>query len=155
MTGDRTRLAADNRQISIQLEQMANRVMASRDLTGAQGRMLLYILDHSDGGTSLTQIHNAFGYSKPALSEILKRLREKDYVRAERCAQDDRKKLLFGTDKGRRVKTFLDEAFQQACDQLYLGFSPGELEQLDRFQRKMLRNLSNLRHSETEEESKP
>lgn len=155
MIRDRTRLAADNRQISIQLERMANRVMARRELTGAQGRMLLYILEHSDAGTSLTQIHNAFGYSKPALSEILKRLREKDYVRSERCAQDDRKKLLFGTDKGRQVKAFLDVAFCQACDQLYLGFSPGDLAQLDRFQQRMLRNLSRMKHSDHEEESKP
>lgn len=139
---DRTELASANRQIGIQLELQANRVIARRDLTGAQGRMLLYILEHSEAGTSLTQIHDAFGYSKAALSAILKRLREKGYVRVEPCARDDRRKLLFVTEKGRQVKASLDQAFSTACDQLYHGFSESELAQLDRMQRKMLCNLS-------------
>ena len=139
---DRTALASANRQIGIQLELQANRVMARRDLTGAQGRILLYILEHSETGTSLTQIHDAFGYSKAALSAILKRLREKGYVRVEPCTQDDRRKLLFVTEKGGQVKSFLDQAFRESCDQLYQGFSEMELTQLDRFQQRMLRNLA-------------
>ena len=139
---NRTDLASANRQIGIQLELQANRIMAGRELTGAQGRMLLYILDHSETGTSLTQIHNAFGYSKAALSAILKRLREKGYVRAEPCARDDRRKLLFVTEKGRQAKAFLDQAFSEACDQLYQGFSQSELMELDRMQQKMLGNLA-------------
>ena len=139
---DRTDLASANRQIGIQLELQANRVMARRELTGAQGRMLLYILQHSDTGTSLTQIHDVFGYSKAALSAILKRLREKGYVRVEPCARDDRRKLLFVTEKGRQVKAFLDQAFRESCDQLYQGFSEVELVQLERFQQRMLWNLN-------------
>ncbi|HIT32969.1 MAG TPA: MarR family transcriptional regulator [Candidatus Enterenecus stercoripullorum] len=117
-------------------------MMSSRALTVSQGHMLLYILDHSDKGTSLTQIHAAFGYSKAALSAILKRLREKGYVHVEPCALDDRKKLLFGTEKGRQIKAFLDQAFSEACNQLYRGFSEPELLELNRMQQKMLCNLA-------------
>ena len=142
METDRSAMVRDNRQISIQLELLANRVMAQKGLTTIQAHMLLYILAHSAQGTSLTDIHREFGYSMAALSGLVKRLREKDYVRAEPCARDDRKKLLFGTEKGAQVQEFLDGAILQAQDRLYDGFSQEELAALDRLQKKMLRNLS-------------
>ena len=150
---NRTDLASANRQIGIQLELQANRIMAGRELTGAQGRMLLYILDHSETGTSLTQIHNAFGYSKAALSAILKRLREKGYVRVEHCAGDDRRKILFGTEKGLQVQEFLDHSFREAFDRLYRGFSPPELSLLDQLQKRVLHNLSTLMKTNDKEAS--
>ena len=138
----RSALIQENRQINIHLEQSGNRAMAQKGLTAIQAHILLYILDHSDRGISLTDIHREFGYSMAALSGLVKRLREKDYVRAEPCARDDRKKLLFGTEKGAQVQEFLDSAILQAQDRLYDGFSQEELAALDRLQKKMLRNLS-------------
>ena len=115
---DRSELVRDNRQINIQMERAANQIIAREGLTGIQAHLLLYILDHSETGTSLTDIHREFGYSMAALSGLVKRLREKDYVRAEPCARDDRKKLLFGTEKGARVRAFLDGAILQGEDGL-------------------------------------
>ena len=139
---DRSELIRVNRQINIQIERAANQIIAQKGLTGIQAHLLLYILAHSERGTSLTDIHREFGYSMAALSGLVKRLREKDYVRAEPCARDDRKKLLFGTEKGAQVQEFLDGAILQAQDRLYDGFSQEELAALDRLQKKMLRNLS-------------
>ena len=139
---DRSELIRVNRQINIQIERAANQIIAQKGLTGIQAHLLLYILAHSERGTSLTDIHREFGYSMAALSGLVKRLREKDYVRAEPCARDDRKKLLFGTEKGAQVREFLDSAILQAQNRLYDGFSQEELAALDRLQKKMLRNLS-------------
>ena len=47
----------DNRQISIQLEQVARRAIAQKGVTGIQAHLLLYILAHTAEGTSLTEIH--------------------------------------------------------------------------------------------------
>ena len=77
-----------------------------------------------------------------AMSGLVKRLREKDYVRVEPCARDDRKKILFGTDKGKEAREFLDRAICEAQNQLYSGFSPEELATLDRLQKKMLPGFS-------------
>lgn len=74
---DRDAMVRDNRQISIRMEIWANRAVAQQGLTAVQANMLLYILRHSDQGTSLTAIHQEFGYSMAALSGLLKRLREK------------------------------------------------------------------------------
>ena len=152
METDRSAMVRDNRQISIQLELLANRVMAQKGLTTIQAHMLLYILAHSAQGTSLTDIHREFGYSMAALSGLVKRLREKGYVRVEPCVRDDRRKLLFGTRKGEEVRDFLDRTILRAQDQLYREFSAQELAELDRLQKKMLRNLSELTRSDCKEE---
>ena len=149
---DRSAMVRDNRQISIQLELLANRVMAQKGLTTIQAHMLLYILAHSAQGTSLTDIHREFGYSMAALSGLVKRLREKGYVRVEPCVRDDRRKLLFGTRKGEEVRDFLDRTILRAQDQLYREFSAQELAELDRLQKKMLHNLSELTQSDCKEE---
>lgn len=142
MESDRTVMMQENRQIHIQIEQMGNRAMAQKGLTAIQAQVLLYILNHAEQGVSLTDIHREFRYSMAALSELVKRLREKNYVRVERCARDDRRKLLLGTEKGKEVRAFLDRAISETQDQLYSGFSREELAVLDRLQKKMLRNLS-------------
>ena len=152
METDRSAMVRDNRQISIQLELLANRVMAQKGLTTIQAHMLLYILAHSAQGTSLTDIHREFGYSMAALSGLVKRLREKGYVRVEPGVQDDRRKLLFGTRKGEEVRDFLDRTILRAQDQLYREFSAQELAELDRLQKKMLHNLSELTQSDCKEE---
>ena len=152
METDRNAMVRDNRQISIQLELLANRVMAQKGLTTIQAHMLLYILAHSAQGTSLTDIHREFGYSMAALSGLVKRLREKGYVRVEPCVRDDRRKLLFGTRKGEEVRDFLDRTILRAQDQLYREFSAQELAELDRLQKKMLHNLSELTQSDCKEE---
>ena len=82
----------------------------------------------------------------------MKRLREKGYVRVEPCVQDDRRKLLFGTRKGEEVRDFLDRTILRAQDQLYREFSAQELAELDRLQKKMLHNLSELTQSDCKEE---
>ena len=80
MEVNRTVLIQENRQINIQLEQAGNRAMAQKGLTAIQAHVLLYILDHSEQGISLTDIHREFGYSMAAMSGLVKRLREKEYV---------------------------------------------------------------------------
>ena len=140
MEVNRSVLIQENRQINIQLEQSGNRAMAQKGLTAIQAHILLYILDHSDRGISLTDIHREFGYSMAAMSGLVKRLREKDYVLVEPCA--------------REAREFLDRAICEAQNQLYSGFSPEELATLDRLQKKMLRNLSALTQNHSKEVSK-
>ena len=147
MKTDRRRLALANRRISIRTELLTDRLVSRTGLTAAQAHMLFFILRHSAKGTSLTDIHREFGFSKATLCRILKQLRQTGYVRAEPCAEDERRKLLFGTEKGAQVERVLDQAVCQACDQLYEGFSEAELLELDRLQKKMMQNLSVHTHS--------
>lgn len=151
MEVDRDILARDNRQISILIEMRANQALSEHKLTAVQAHMLLYILHHSKEGTSLTAIHRELGVSKAALSSLVKRLREKGYVRVERCEGDDRRKLLFGTDKGRDIWASLEHSMRAVQERVYRCLSPQELAELDRMQKKMLLGLS-VSHEETSKE---
>lgn len=58
-----------------------------------------------------------------------------------------------GTEEGRRLKRFLEQVIARSEALLYRGFSTGELEDLDRLQKKMLRNLSAAPESNNKEEA--
>lgn len=149
MKADRKALVLDNRRIGIQMELMMGQAMAEKDLSAAQGHILLFVLGHSQEGTSLTEIHQEFGYSMASLSSILKRLRKHGYVRVEPCLEDNRRKMLYATEQAAELKTFLIQTLSDTCDRAYLGFSDEELAQLDRLQKKLLRNLCTRPHAET------
>ena len=141
MAVDRSRLARDNRQICIQMERMANYYLAASDVTGVQAQMLLYILRHSETGVSVTDLHQISGYSKATISNLVKRLREKGYIRVEACEEDDRRRLLFSTEKGRRIQALLAASIRKVENSLYRGLSAEELSTLDQLQKRMLQNL--------------
>ena len=121
---------------------------------GAQAQILLALLDRGGQGALLTQLHQAFGYSIPTLSCMVKRLREKGYIRAEHCCEDDRRRLLFATEAARQLRPELERIIGAVHRQLYDGFSPEDLDTLDRLQQKLLRNLSPLMEETQKEESK-
>ena len=76
--------------------------------------------------------------------EIVERLREKGYLRVEHCVDDDRRKLLFGTEKSQRDREGLERAVRLSERKLYGCFSKDELRTLDGMQQKLLRHLSAL-----------
>lgn len=118
----RGQIIRDNRLICIQMELLANQSMSPATLTAVQAHILQYILRHREHGTSLTAIHRDFGYSMATLSGMLKRLREKGYIRTETCAVDDRCKLLYPTEKGEQVQEFLDGTIQAVEGEIYAAF---------------------------------
>lgn len=134
-------VALESRWIAMQMEQRIDHHLAERGFSTVQAHVLLHILRHADQGTSLTQIHRAFGYSMPSLCSILKRLRKNDYVRVEPDPGDDRRKLLFPTAQAFMVEPFLLEVLGGCCSQVYRGLSEEELEELHRLQQVMIQNL--------------
>ena len=141
MDVDLGEMVRDSRCISIQLNARADRALSQQGLTGVQARVLLYILKHSNTGVSLTELHRDLNFSMAAASGLIKRLREKGYVRVESCLLDERRKLLYVTEKGSRVREVLDVSLRAIPDQLYRGFTEEEVATLHRLQKKMLQNL--------------
>ena len=139
---DRGRMLWSFWRIYIQIEHSVSRSLSGWGLTAAQAHVLLFVLHSGEEGTSLTEMHREFGCSMGTLSTSLKRLREKGYVRVEPCVEDDRRKRLFGTEKGERIRQELDAAVRGAQERPYRGFSEEELATLDRLQEKLLHNLS-------------
>lgn len=135
------RLVHDNRLITIKIEQLANSMLSTSELTAVQANILEHILK-AESGTTLTAIHREFDCSMGSLSCILKRLREKGYIRIENCESDDRQKLIFATEKSKLSSQFLSESLLMVKKRAYGGFTSSELAMLDAFQKKVLRNLS-------------
>ncbi len=138
---DYSSMIHEHRKIGIQLEYLTSKALAHLGFTAVQAHILLYILDHPEG-TSLTAIRQEMGGSMSALSCLMKRLKKNGYVRVEQKPGDDRSKLLFGTEKGISAKPALRQTMEQASRQIFEGFSQAELQELDRFQKKLLDNLS-------------
>ena len=139
---DLCEMVRDNRHISIQLQSCGNRALSEQGLTDVQARVLLYIMANTDTGTSLTDLHRELHFSMAAASGLIKRLREKGFIRVESCKLDERRKLLYVTDKGARVRELMDTSLKRLPDLLYRNFTPEELETLNHLQKKMLDNLS-------------
>ena len=78
---EQRQILRENRWICVQMEQYVNRCLAPVGLTAIQAYILLYILRHSDQGTSLTAIHREFGYSMPTSGSAERDVRSKGYVR--------------------------------------------------------------------------
>ena len=77
-----------------------------------------------------------------ATSGLIKRLREKDYVRVEACKLDERRKLLFPTEKGERVRESINTAMSNMPRCFTTVFTDDELVMLNQLQKKILKNLS-------------
>lgn len=131
----------DSRRISNRLHRRGSRALAEQGVTDVQARVILYLLKHADTGASLTDVHRELHFSMAAASGLIKRLREKGYIRVEACALDERRKLLYVTEKGSRVREVLDSTLKAIPDLLYRGFTEEEVATLHRLQKKMLRNL--------------
>ncbi|HIS66566.1 MAG TPA: winged helix DNA-binding protein [Candidatus Scatomorpha merdipullorum] len=131
----------DSRCISNRLHRRGSRALAEQGVTDVQARVILYLLKHADTGASLTDVHRELHFSMAAASGLIKRLREKGYIRVEACALDERRKLLYVTEKGSRVREVLDSTLRAIPYQLYRGFTEEEVATLHRLQKKMLRNL--------------
>ena len=142
MKVDRRTLALQNRQISIRMEQLTDRMVERTGLSTAQAHLLMRILRYGPEGTTLTELHRQCGYSMAALSNILKRLRKGGYVRAETTEADNRCKRLYATEQALQARNALDRALQDSCEAAFEGFSEEELCQLEAMQKRLLQNLA-------------
>lgn len=73
--------------------------LKNKSITGIQAYFLVYILRHHPKGTYLTELFRKIGVSKPTLSALIKKLREKGYLNFEEDPADVRKKKVLPTEK--------------------------------------------------------
>lgn len=73
--------------------------LKSKSITGVQVYFLVYILRHHPKGTYLTELCREIGVSKPTLSALIKKLREKGYLNFQEDPADVRKKKVLPTEK--------------------------------------------------------
>ena len=86
--------------------------------------------------------------SPPAVANSLKCLERDGYVRREPWPKDARRNRVILTEKGAVAVEGCRAVFLRVSTRMMAGFSPEELNQLARFQRRMLDNLLNSQSKE-------
>lgn len=95
-------------------EDALERNIRPQGLSASQGFLLLHVLREHPGGVTLTQLHQELGLAKATLSQVVKTLREKGYLRAAVCREDERQRLLTPTEKLRKLRPALEQAARSA-----------------------------------------
>lgn len=111
---------------------------------------MVYILRHHPKGTFLTELCHEIGVSKPTLSVLIKKLKQKGYLSLEENPEDIRKKKVIPTAKLlEEGKDFLRQADQMESD-ICSVLNPQEKTQLQSLAQKVLEQMVKLEQKETD-----
>ena len=87
------------RKVGLHLTTQLELCFKEKEISGIQAYFLVYILRHHPKGTFLTELYHEIGVSKPTLSVLIKKLKQKGYLSLEENPEDIRKKKVVPTAK--------------------------------------------------------
>ena len=138
------------KKISLELSAQLELKLKTEDMSGVQVYFLAYILRHHKEGSCLTELCREVGVSKPTLSVLVKKLREKGYLCFQENPGDIRRKKILPTarllDEG---DEFLQKVSQMETE-IYSIFSQKEKESLGCLEQKLLSWLTRLEQEESQ-----
>ncbi len=104
-------------------------ILEKRPMNGGSGEMLTMQEVHTlvaigkEQGINVTSLAHRGGVTKGAVSQMIKKLSAKGYVRRMRPIGDDREICLFLTDNGNSAARRHDESHQELFDDLHKHLS--------------------------------
>lgn len=119
-----------------------NDLLCESGLTGSQSYVLMCIMDSGDMYAS--DIQKRLNVSRATVSGLMKKLREKGYIRFEACDNDERHKIVVATDKAIRHKTDIDNAMRRIEEIVFGGFNDEKINTLYTLMGKMAENTNNI-----------
>lgn len=131
----------DLKKINIMIDRRINRKICYMNLTGVQGYVLIYILSHLENNLCSAMIHKELGVSRATISELIKKLRKKEYLYFEDCPEDGRQKTIHVTEKTKKLAKELHKEIEEINYLVYKNFTKEEFNLLDKIQKKILGNL--------------
>ena len=119
-------------------------LLAEHDITGPQLGILgrLAYLETQSGEVNLRDVENAAHMSHAAVTDILKRLEVKGFIRVTQSALDRRSKCLHTTEKAKTLYESLDTLDKQVFDSLCQGMGDTQRETLEEAISIMLKNAT-------------
>ena len=108
-----------------------------------QPRILFLLGEEGEDGAlpSQQELAKKLRVSPATIANSLSSLERMGYVVRQNDAADRRKKRIAITEKGRDARRRCIDVFKRVDEQLYAGFSPEELTQLEGFYLRMLHNM--------------
>jgi len=119
------------------LEHVSERLKAL-DLSAAQWSVVVTLAEGT--ATSPVEVARLLDYDPGALTRLVDRLEKKDIVRRSNNSLDRRKVMLELTDHGRALFPEILPLIVGVYNELLEGFTKAEVEQLEEFLTRMLRN---------------
>ncbi len=104
-----------------------------------QGMLLMYV-GHHDGLTH-SEIAENLQISPAAVTKVIKRLEELNYLKRQSDPKDERISRVFIQSEGRKVIEQIRDTFLQLDDLTFQGFSADELSQLQSYLTRIQVNL--------------
>ena len=136
------------KKIGLNLAALMELNLKNESITGVQVYFLVYILRHHPNGTYLTELCREIGVSKPTLSALIKKMREKGYLYFLADPDDVRKKKVLPTEKllteGNRFMEKADQMESEICSVL----DRQEKVQLWNLEEKLLMQLDRMERNE-------
>lgn len=125
------------------IEREINRRVGDLNITYAQGSVLGFLYNCSEGNVCQKDIEFYLGLAHPTVSSILSRLEEKGLVRIETNKNDRRVKNVLATESGLELHNRIFAEIKVIEKQIMTGLTREEKDSVDRAVQKMIRNLAN------------
>lgn len=116
-------------------------VLSSYHLSGPQGIIILFVLEHLNTKLTQNDICNHFGIKGSTLNGILKKLEKNEYIIKQCNRKDKRYNFIVPTNNAINLKKVLDEKKALLYKQITQNFSREELDNLDIYLDRILTNL--------------
>lgn len=121
----------------------ADQYMDQINLFRGQGMLLKFLARHN--GITHSEIAEKLEISPAAVTKVIRRLEEQNYLKRQPDPNDDRISRVYIQPEGMNVAHEIHNIFCQLDDHMFQGFSEDELEQLHGY---LLRMQSNLQLDE-------
>ena len=142
------------KKIGLNLAALMELNLKNESITGVQVYFLVYILRHHPQGTYLTELCREIGVSKPTLSALIKKMREKGYLYFLADPDDVRKKKVLPTAKliaeGDKFMEKADQMESEICSAL----DRKEQTQLWDLEQKLINQLARMEHEENNQKNR-
>ena len=130
------------RMIDIRIRMDLNARNEEFHLSSLQVRILVFLIQNSEGEVNPRDLEHYFHISKPTVTGVLKRLEEKKYLHFEPSAKDHRYKQIVLDDKAFQCGKQLECNFKAMEERHYQGLSEQELSLTRSILLRLLNNIS-------------
>ena len=122
------------------LEQRA-RLAGGDMISGINGMIMGYILQHSDRDVYQRELESEFGITRSTASKVVNLMERKGLIKRVQAEHDARQRMLRLTERARELASAAREETENLSLKLLKGFDEGEIDALMRYIVRMTDNM--------------
>ena len=136
-------MSADNisiliKRVSIQFDNLANKLLAPYDLTGSQIKVLKYLYRHEPASQTQRDLEHYFDMSNPTVTKLVQNLERNGFIERKANPDDARSKVMVLTEKSYQLEQELTQVTATIDQQLTEKLNEDDKVQLVQLLNKMI-----------------